>query len=130
MSVVVLAALLAPIPGIAEEHLVTSAAVRARLAEASSERAENIRTLEATLSSPAVVRAAGYVHADLDQLRAGVSYLNDQELRDLSARSKALTVDPAAGTNAVILVLAVIGAAAILLILIAIAGCSGGGCYD
>ncbi len=114
----VLAMLLVPAPGSAQDHLVTSEDLQARFAAVAAERAENLRTVEAALSSPAAAEAAALVHADLGRVRAGVSSLTDEELRDVAARAKLLTVDPVAGANAVLLVLAVIGAAVLLLFLI------------
>jgi multisubunit Na+/H+ antiporter MnhC subunit len=120
--------LLVPVPGFSQDHLVTPEDVQARLAAVAAERAENIRTLEAVLASPVAAEAASLVRADLGRVRAGVPSLTDEELRDLSARAKLLSVDPVAGTNAVILVLAVIGAAVLLLFLIAAIACGAGNC--
>ena len=54
--------------------------------------------------------------------------MTDEELRDLAARAKLLSVDPVAGANAVLLVLAVIGAAVILLLVIVAISCGAGNC--
>ena len=113
----VLALLLVPAPGFAEEHLVTSQDLQARFAHVAAERAENLRTVQAALSSPAAAEAAALLHADLGRIRARVSSLTDEELRDVAARAEALTVDPVAGAHPVLLVLAVIGAAALQLFL-------------
>lgn len=124
----VLAMLLVPAPGSAQDHLVTSEDLQARFAAVAAERAENLRTVEAALSSPAAAEAAALVHADLGRVRAGVSSLTDEELRDVAARAKLLTVDPVAGANAVLLVLAVIGAAVLLILVFVAISCSGNRC--
>ena len=124
----VLAMLLVPAPGSAQDHLVTSEDLQARFAAVAAERAENLRTVEAALSSPAAAEAAALVHADLGRVRAGVSSLTDEELRDVAARAKLLTIDPVAGANAVLLVLAVIGAAVLLILVFVAISCSGNRC--
>ena len=126
----VLAMLLVPAPGSAQDHLVTSEDLQARFAAVAAERAENLRTVEAALSSPAAAEAAALVHADLGRVRAGVSSLTDEELRDVAARAKLLTVDPVAGANAVLLVLAVIGAAVVLIFAFLLIMCAAGNCGD
>ena len=124
----VLAMLLVPAPGSAQDHLVTSEDLQARFAAVAAERAENLRTVEAALSSPAAAEAAALVHADLGRVRAGVSSLTNEELRDVAARAKLLTVDPVAGANAVLLVLAVMGAAVLLILVFVAIACSGNRC--
>ncbi len=125
-----LAMLLVPAPGSAQDHLVTSEDLQARFAAVAAERAENLRTVEAALSSPAAAEAAALVHADLGRVRAGVSSLTDEELRDVAARAKLLTIDPVAGANAVLLVLAVIGAAVVLIFAFLLIMCAAGNCGD
>ena len=129
LSTVLAMLLLVPAPGSAQDHLVTAGDVQARFAEAADQRAENLRTVEAALSSPAAVEAAALLHADLVRIRARASSLTDEELRDVAARANALTVDPVAGANPVLIVLAVIGALVVLTLLVAsLCGIGGGTC--
>ena len=118
--------LLVPAPGSAQDHLVTAADVQARFEAMGGNRAENLRTVEAALSSPAAAEAAALLPADLGRIRARVASLTDEELRDVAARAEALTVDPMAGTHPVLLVFAVIGAAALLLFLLLLLLCATG----
>ena len=126
----VLALLLVPAPGSAQDHLVTAEDLQARFAAVAGERAENLRTVQAALASPAAVEAAALVHADLGRIRARVSSLTDEELRDVAARAEALTVDPVAGANPVLIVLAVIGAAVVLIFAFLLIMCAAGNCGD
>ena len=118
--------LLMPAAGSAQDHLVTAGNIQARFAAAADQRAENLRTVQAALSSPAAAEAAALLHADLGRIRARVSSLSDEELRDVAARAEALTVDPVAGTHPALLVLAVIGAAVLLLFLLLLILCARG----
>jgi uncharacterized oligopeptide transporter (OPT) family protein len=83
----------------AGDHLVTSDAARARLVEAAAARQSDLAVVGRALSSPEAVSAARTVGADLDAVRQSASMLSDAELRDLAARSAALTADPAAGVS-------------------------------
>lgn len=121
-----LALLLVPAPGIARDHVVTPADIQARFAEGDAERAGNIDAVFSALSLPAASEAAALLHADLGRIRARVSSLTDEELRDVASRAEALTVDPVAGANPVVLVLAVIGAAAVLFVLLFAIACARG----
>ena len=128
LSAVLAMLLLVPAAGSAQDHLVTAGNIQARFAAAADQRAENLRTVEAALSSPAAAEAAALVHADLGRIRARASSLTDEELRDVAARANALTVDPVAGANPVLIVLAVIGAIVVLALLVASLCIFGGSC--
>ena len=94
----ILALLLLPAPGSAQDHLVTSEDVQARLAALAAERDENLRTVQAAL----------------------LPLLTDEELRNVTARAKLLSLDPVAGANtALLIILAAIGAAVVLLLVVA-----------
>lgn len=115
-----LALLLVPATGSARDHLVTPADVQARFAEADAERAGDIHVVLAALSRPAAAEAAAIVGVDLARIRGRLPALTDQELRDVAARAEALTVDPVAGANPWVIVLAVIGAIVVLSFVLAI----------
>lgn len=83
----------------AGEHLVTTDAARARLAEAASARQSDLAVVDGVLSSPEAASAARTVGADLDAVRRAAPLLSDAELRDLAARAAALQADPAAGVS-------------------------------
>jgi hypothetical protein len=127
-SAVLAMVLLVPSAGSAQDHLVTAGDIQARFAATTDQRAENLRSVEAALSSPAAAEAAALLHADLGRIRAGASSLTDEELRNVAARANALTVDPVAGANPVLIVLAVIGAIVVLALLIASLCVFGGSC--
>jgi hypothetical protein len=95
----VLAALLAGDRAFAGDHLVTSAAAEARLAEAEAARQGDLALLDDVLSSPEAAAAAKAVGADLDAVRRATPTLSDAELRDLAARAAALQTDPVAGVS-------------------------------
>ncbi len=109
----------------ADDHLVSREAVRARMAEANTERASNLAKVDGVLSSPSAKRAAAKAGVDLDHVRQSLPRLSDSDLRDLSRRAAALGSDPAAGHHddddaeeALVFVI-VIAAAALLLIAVA-----------
>ena len=83
----------------AGDHLVTSAAARARLAEAEAARQGDLAVVDRALSSPEAAAAARALGADLDGVRRAAPLLTDAELRDLATRSASLQADPAAGVT-------------------------------
>ena len=95
----VLTALLAGNRAFAEDHLATSQAAQARLAEAEAGRQGDLATLDRVLSSPEAAVAATAVGADLGDLRRAAPTLSDSELRDLAVRAAALDGDPVAGVT-------------------------------
>jgi hypothetical protein len=105
----ILALLLVPAPGRAQDHVVSPAEVQARLAAAASDRAEAVRAVDAALGK-------------------GVSRLSAAELRDLDVRAQRLTTDPVAGTHPVIWVLAGLGAIFVLGLVLLVIDCGQGNC--
>jgi hypothetical protein len=99
LAVLAVAAAILSLPAgaAAAEHIVTPDAVQARLAEASTLRAQNLATVQDALASPLAQEAAASVGADLGRVRAGVGTLSDAELQDLAARASVLQADPVAG---------------------------------
>jgi hypothetical protein len=83
----------------AGDHLVTSAAARARLAEAEAARQGDLAVVDRALSSPEAAAAARALGPDLDGVRRAAPLLTDAELRDLATRSASLQADPAAGVS-------------------------------
>jgi hypothetical protein len=118
-----------PVTGRGEEHVVTRAQIQARLLEASAGRQQALRAVDAALSTPVALAAAGRFGVRTADLRARAAALSDAELRELKSRAEALTSDPVSGANPVLVIFAVIGLAAVLLILLVVVACSGG-CYD
>lgn len=98
-AVVVAMVLVAAGPALAGEHLVTSAAAQARLAEAEAARQGDLALVDQVLSSPQAAAAARTVGADLEAVRRSAPLLSDAELRDLATRAAALQADPAAGIS-------------------------------
>lgn len=81
----------------AADHIATADAVQSRLAEAASQRAQNVAVVQGLLATPIAAEAASSVGADLARVRGGVSMLSDAELADLAARASALQSDPVSG---------------------------------
>jgi len=95
----VLTALLAGDRALAEDHLVTSEAAQARMAEAEAARQSDLAVVDRVLSSPEAAAAARTVGADLGDVRRAAPTLSDSELRDLAVRAAALEGDPVAGVS-------------------------------
>jgi len=107
----------------ADDHLVSRRAVDQRLAEATTERARNLASVEGVLSSPSASRVAAKTGVDLNRVRTSLPRLSDSDLRDLSRRAAVLGSDPVAGhygeaEDALVFVI-VIAAAALVLIAVA-----------
>jgi hypothetical protein len=98
-AVVGMVALVAADRALAQDHLVTTAAAQARLAEAGAVRQHDLAVLDGVLSTPEAVAAARTMGADLDGLRRAAPTLSDAELRDLAVRAAALQTDPVAGVT-------------------------------
>jgi hypothetical protein len=98
---VALLTLAVSLPGLAfaADHVVTRAAVDARLDGASSARANDLSTLQQFLATPQAERAAKLAGSDAGRLRAGLATLSDSEARELAERAAALQTDPAAGLS-------------------------------
>lgn len=97
--VVAVVALVAADRALAQEHLVTSTAAQARLAEAEAARQHDLAVVDGALSTPEAIAAAKAVGADLDGVRRMTPTLSDSELRDLAARAAAAENDPVAGAS-------------------------------
>jgi hypothetical protein len=84
---------------LAQDHVVGSQDLSARLAAAESARQRNLGTVDRFLASPEASSAAASVSADVSRLRDGLGALGDAELADLAARVDALQADPVAGLD-------------------------------
>ena len=107
----------------ADDHLVSRGAVNQRLADAATERARNLASVDGVLASPRASRVAARAGVDLNSVRASLPRLSDADLRDLSRRAAALRSDPVAGhydeaEDALVFVI-LIAAAALVLIAVA-----------
>ncbi len=107
----------------ADDHLVSRGAVSQRLADAATERARNLASVEGVLASPRAGKAAAIAGVDLNRVRTSLPRLSDSDLRDLSRRAAVLGSDPVAGhygeaEDALVFVI-VIAAAALVLIAVA-----------
>ena len=74
----------------ADDHLVTRGAVNQRLADAATERARNLASVDGVLASPRAVKAAAIAGVDINRVRTSLPRLSDTDLRDLSQRAAAL----------------------------------------
>ncbi len=124
LTVLTLISMLFAVPAArAEDHLVTREAVQQRLADAATDRARNLASLEGVLASPRAGKAAAVAGVDLDSVRTSLPRLSDAELRDLARRAAALKSDPVAGhyheEEETLVFIIVIAAAALLVIAVA-----------
>jgi hypothetical protein len=104
----------------AEEHLVTSSDLRARLTEAASARQADLATLSDFLESNLGRRVSGVVGADAARLRVRMAQLSDSELHDLAVRTRSLRTDPAAGRSTTTTLLIIGGIVLGLVLILAI----------
>lgn len=84
---------------LAQDHVVGTQDLSARLAAAESARQRDLATVDRFLASPEASSAASSVSADVSRLRDGLGALGDAELADLAARVDALQADPVAGLD-------------------------------
>ena len=112
----------APLVG-ADDHVVSRGAADQKLADAATERARNVATLDALLHAPGADKAAAVAGLDLGRARASLPRLSDSDLSDLAQRAAALKADPVAGyhEHAIGAMVLVMVFAAMALVLIAAA---------
>ena len=84
---------------LAQDHVVGSQDLSARLGAAEAARQRNLGAVERFLASPEAVSAASRVQADMDRVRANVGTLSDADLAELAARVDALQANPVAGLD-------------------------------
>jgi hypothetical protein len=82
----------------AGQHVVASADLEGRLAEAARVRAGDLATIDAVLSLPEVARAGERHGVPIGTLRQCAAALSDAELHQLAVRARALRLDPVAGS--------------------------------
>lgn len=123
-AILTLISMLFPVAGVrAADHLVARGAVAQRLADAATERVQNLASVQGVLASPRAVKTAARAGVDLERVRKSLPALSDSDLRDLSRRAAALKSDPVAGhyrdaEDALVFVI-VISAAALVLLAVA-----------
>ena len=83
----------------AQDHVVGSADLNARLSAAESARQADRAAVDQFLASPEAQAAAAAVGADATRLRAGAATLGDNELAELALRVDALQGDAVAGLD-------------------------------
>ena len=83
----------------AQDHVVGSADLNARLSAAETARQADRATVDQFLASPEARAAAAALGADATRLRAGVATLGDNELAQLALRADALQSDAVAGLD-------------------------------
>ncbi len=81
----------------ADDHLVSRGTADQKLTDAAAERARNIATLDALLTSPGADKAAATAGLDVGRARKALPRLSDGDLSDLAQRAAALQSDPVAG---------------------------------
>jgi hypothetical protein len=93
------AALLFAQGAVAQDHVVGSSDLSARLSAAETARQADRDTVDRFLATPEAQAAASAVGADAARLRAGVATLGDSELAELALRVGAVQGDPVAGLD-------------------------------
>ena len=99
LASLLIVATFASIPAFSQDHLVSSEAASARLAEAAALRQRQISVVDRVLSSSRAASAASALGTDIGSVRAAVPALSDTELQDLARRAAALDADPVAGLD-------------------------------
>ena len=101
LAIVALAALplLAAGPALAQDHVVNSQDMAARLTAAEGARQHDLAAVDRFLATPEAQAAAASVRADARRLRDGLGALSDQDLAQLAARVDALQADTTAGLD-------------------------------
>jgi hypothetical protein len=87
----------APAAGLCGEHLASSQAVTARLAQSQQQRAADLAAIDAALSTDPARRAADSLGVQIDSVKSAAATLSDRELRDLATRAGLVGADPSAG---------------------------------
>lgn len=113
----------------APAHLVASAQVQGRLADAAAARADQVRAVQSVLDTAEARRQAGVLGVDAGRLRSAVPHLSDVELADLSARA-AQVKDVAAGHHTNDEGLIILGVVLLVAGLVLLATMDGYGYYD
>lgn len=105
----------------AQDHVVSSSALRKDVAAASASRQRDLQQLENFLSSEYAQQAMKSAHIDYKQVKTAVRQLDDADLARLSARSEKAQKDFAAGTlSDRDLIIILVAIAAVILIIVAV----------
>jgi hypothetical protein len=82
---------------LAQVHVVSATELQQQVLESSHERQKNLAIVLHFLSSPTAQKAMSMIHTDANQVKIGVSRLNDQELARLAQRAQKTEANFAAG---------------------------------
>lgn len=105
----------------AQVHVVNPAELQREVAAAASARRHNAEILNEALSSPRTEKAFGRAGIDPARVKTAVSFLSDQELARLAARSEMAQKDFAAGRiSDRDLLIILVGIAALILVIVAV----------
>jgi hypothetical protein len=122
-AILTLAAMLFGSAGVyGQDHLVSPGVLGNSLTQAAAERARNLERLDGALASRRASQAAAVAGFDIDDVRASLAGLTNDEVRDLARRATAIDSDPTAGhygdDDAVelLVIVALIGAIALVAI--------------
>ena len=122
-AILALAAMLIGSSGVhAEDHLVSPGVLGTSLTQAAAERTRNLERLDGALASRRASQAAAVAGLDIDNVRASLAGLTNDELRDLARRATAIDSDPTAGhfgdddAVEVLVIVALLGAVALVAI--------------
>jgi hypothetical protein len=105
----------------ASEHVVSPSDLQKAVVNASQARQHNVETLQAFFSSDEARRALESTHMNPAQVKSAVASLSDEELAQLSARTKKAQADFAAGNiSDRDLLIILVAIAALILIIVAV----------
>lgn len=111
---------LAPPVARAQDHIVTSQALRQQVQTQSAERQQNIQTLTNFLSSPLAKRAMNTQRIDPVKIRTAIPTLSSQELANLAARAQNAQQKFSAGLIGTGMLLVIAIAIIVIIVLVAV----------
>jgi hypothetical protein len=108
----------APTTAYSQEHVVPLSEVYGKLQARSEERAKNLEDINRVISHPVVQDTLRKANVNQEQAQRAIAQLNDEELSRLADRARAVEQDVEGGQ--VVLILALIGIAAVIIALIVV----------
>lgn len=97
IAAVLVTLFLVPSDLVAQKHVVSPADLQNEVMAASQSRQQNLKTVQAFLSTPTAEKAMRQAKIDPQQVQAAIPTLNDDDLAQLAARANKAQADFAAG---------------------------------
>lgn len=108
----------APTTAYSQEHVVPLSELYGKLQARSEARAKNLEDINRVISHPVVQDTLRKANINQEQAQRAIAQLNDEELSRLADRARAVEQDVEGGQ--VVLILALIGIAAVIIALIVV----------